>query len=140
MNPYVILAVVVAFVINGFYWDHHGHEAERVYQEGQIQQARADASEAARKDEHDKQEKVNETLRSQNTQLAKNNTDLNAALVRLRDRPLRPAGDNPRPECQGATGRELSREDAEFLTREAARADDIRTGLEACYQVMDVLK
>jgi hypothetical protein len=45
--------------------------------------------------------------------------------------------DTPGVECEGASGRELSREDAEFLAREAARADAIRAGLEACYAAID---
>lgn len=28
-NPWIILTVVVAFIANGFYWNHHGHVAER---------------------------------------------------------------------------------------------------------------
>ena len=38
---------------------------------------------------------------------------------------------------QGGTGATLFAEDAEFLIREAARADQIRTGLEACYKQYD---
>ena len=38
---------------------------------------------------------------------------------------------------QGGTGATLFAEDSEFLVREAARADQIRTGLEACYKQYD---
>jgi len=44
---------------------------------------------------------------------------------------------NTKSICQGATGKELSRPDAEFLTREAARADKIRLGLDICYKYAD---
>jgi len=38
---------------------------------------------------------------------------------------------------QSGTGATLYAEDAEFLIREAARADQIRAGLEACYKQYD---
>lgn len=41
------------------------------------------------------------------------------------------------PACQGSTGAELSREDAAFLVGEAARADEHRAALNACYQAYD---
>ncbi len=41
---------------------------------------------------------------------------------------------------QSGTGTTLFAEDAEFLIREAARADQIRVGLEACYQQYDSIK
>jgi hypothetical protein len=40
----------------------------------------------------------------------------------------------------GATGAELSREDAEFLAGEAARADAIRGALTACYTQYDAVR
>lgn len=51
-----------------------------------------------------------------------------AALLQLRKRPARsaaPSATNPTiaSQCSGSSGIELSGEDAEFLTREAARAD-----------------
>jgi hypothetical protein len=42
--------------------------------------------------------------------------------------------------AKGATGAELSREDAGFLTREAARADALRAELNYCYQMYDEAK
>jgi len=41
---------------------------------------------------------------------------------------------------QSGTGTTLSAEDAEFLIREAARADKIRVGLEACYKQYESIK
>lgn len=66
---------------------------------------------------------------------------LDTAVASLRDRPERAA----RPgtptaaasNCKGSTGAELSRPDAEFLTREAARADGVRADLAACYAQYD---
>lgn len=44
------------------------------------------------------------------------------------------------PACAGSTGAELSRPDAEFLIREATRADAQRESLGACYKAYDSLK
>lgn len=62
--------------------------------------------------------------------------DLDSALDELRQRPDRPVpGDAAAAgPCAGATGAELFRADAEFLAREAARADDLRAELGACQQ------
>lgn len=50
-----------------------------------------------------------------------------AALERLRNRPSRPNNDSPTEDRRSCRGTELYREDAEFLTREAARAEMILT-------------
>lgn len=107
-----------------------------------ISQSVAKAVSEARTVERKEQEIVNEALRTQNDSLAGIAAGLRHDIERLRQRPERPtvaAGvpTAPRPDCAGATGAELSRTDAEFLVREAARADDIRAGLVACYQVID---
>jgi hypothetical protein len=65
------------------------------------------------------------------------NNQLVDAIGELRKRPSRTDQAN-NGSC--GTGATLSAEDAEFLVREAARADKIRTGLEACYQQYDSLK
>jgi len=73
----------------------------------------------------------------------------NNLVISLRNRPTRavpsPSPDkNPAPsttDSGGArcTGRELSREDGEFLAREAYRADILRKALEACRNSYDGL-
>lgn len=47
------------------------------------------------------------------------------AVASLRNRPLRSSGPKAPQSTSSCTGRELYREDAEFLTREAARAERI---------------
>jgi polysaccharide pyruvyl transferase WcaK-like protein len=54
--------------------------------------------------------------------------DLDAALKRLRNRPVRPSAPDTSKDsavAEACTARELYREDAEFLTREAARANTV---------------
>ena len=64
------------------------------------------------------------------------NAQLVDAISELRKRPSRAqSADNG--SC--GTGTTLSAEDAEFLIREAARADKIRAGLNACYKQYDAL-
>ena len=66
--------------------------------------------------------------------------DINAKLVdainELRKRPNRPEN---ALSGQIGTGASLFAEDAIFLRREAARADEIRTGLDACYKQYDAI-
>ena len=139
MNPMLILAVVIAFVVNGFYWNAHGHNAENVAWTARIEKERADASEKARSTEKMWQGVVNGTVEEMQKRQTNIRRNLDIALDSLRDRPERAASvsDAPRVACAGGTGAELSRPDGEFLEREAARADEIRAGLVACYEVID---
>lgn len=41
--------------------------------------------------------------------------------------------------CEGGTGAGLSRQDAQFLAGEAARANELRAALSACYRAYDSL-
>lgn len=73
-----------------------------------------------------------------NEEINRISDQLDVALQRLRERPSRqPSTPGTR---QGANGSELSREDAEFLVREAARADQAVIELNACYRIYDEIK
>ena len=141
-SPMLILAVVIAFVANGFYWHAKGSNAENTRWTAKITAERLAATEAARAQEKTWQGVVNETAKSYQAKLVTVRRNLDVALDSLRHRPERPRDlpDHPRPDCQGGTGAELSRPDAEFLVREATRADEIRAGLDACYAYADALK
>lgn len=69
--------------------------------------------------------------------IASINSQLVDAIGQLRSRPDRTQG---APNGQGGTGLSLYASDAEFLTREAARADVLREALDACYKQYDALK
>jgi len=71
---------------------------------------------------------IQNKLQADNARIA---DQLANALERLRNRPER-LPDATLTTCKGATGAELSRPDAGFLEREAARADRLRSALEAC--------
>ena len=138
-NPWALLTLIIAFVLNGFYWNAHGSNAEHARMVANLESERAQALQKARDIETQWQEEVNEVTTKQAEKLAEVQHHLDVAIISLRDRPKRSATlpDTPRVECAGASGRELSREDAEFLAREAARADTLRVGLEACYAAYD---
>lgn len=63
------------------------------------------------------------------------NSQLNTVLVSLHNRPSRPPeAANDTGSSQACTGRELYREDGEFLAREAARAERVLTERNYYYQ------
>ena len=74
--------------------------------------------------------------KEKDAQITSINAQLVDAISELRKRPSRAQASS---NGQGGTGAALSAEDAGFLIREAARADIIRTGLDACYKQYDSL-
>ena len=87
--------------------------------------------------ERDYQAKADQIEKDKNVQIRNINTQLVDAISELRKRPGRTI-DPSNGSC--GTGATLFAEDAIFLRREAARADEIRAGLEACYKQYDALK
>ena len=89
---------------------------------------------------HDKeiqnQEDTDKIRKVKDEQIANINSQLANALIQLRSRPSRSENSN---NGQDRTGLSLSAEDATFLEWEAARADKLRTNLEACYSQYDAV-
>jgi len=139
LNPWVLLgalATAVGLLFGGYLW---GDSARNTAWLAKTETDKRKAIESALIVERANQEKANAAIRKQAADQAAINTRLRADLAGLRDRPER-SGDLSavsRLGCTGATGAELSRSDAEFLVGEAARADEIRAGLAACYAVID---
>ena len=95
----------------------------------------------ARAKEKELQRAANEITQKQMDDMAAINAGLVDDIIRLQSRKSRAdLPETTQATCQGATGRELSSNDAEFLTREAARADTIRAALKACYEYTDKVK
>lgn len=142
MNLYLILAVVIAFVLSTAYAFVRGDDYRDGKWKAKVNAEQLKATQEARTKEQMWQGVVNETAKNYQAKLAGVRRALGDDLERLRSRAERPAAvpDHPRTDCQGATGAELSRGDAEFLSREAARADEQRAGLAACYEYADALK
>ena len=122
----IVLTFFAGWTVNG--WRYQKKEAAQVIaQEKAIQQKIAQNQTATDQIRKDKDAQI----QSINDQLAN-------ALVQLRSRPSR--SQYSTNNGQDGTGRSLSAEDAEFLIREATRADKIRTALDACYKQYDEVK
>lgn len=103
-----------------------------------------EASELAREREQVMVSSADKIRKEKDAQIASLNTRLGTALSSLSERPQRPssASQGAPASCigAGATGAQLSREDAEFLVREAARADKLRSALDQCYRQYDSVR
>lgn len=90
-----------------------------------------------RQKEHQYQAAADEIRKAKDAQINAINSQLVDAISELRKRPSRTAEASNGQSCNG-TG--LYAEDAEFLIREASRADQIRVALQYCYQQYDSIK
>lgn len=136
-----ILIGIVAFALWTsavfLYGNSHGKKSLA----NSVNTATIEAIEKTRKEEQEKQEKINAFLKKQYNEVSNINSKLTNNIKRLHKREnRRHKSKDSGTTCKGATGKELSRPDAEFLTREAARADRIRLGLKTCYKYADELK
>lgn len=127
-NPYVLIASAVFLVLLtiGSYTKGRS-DMDAVWKERALE-----AEQQARATEHKLQEAANEITRKYQIERTRISSNLADALERLRERPARSVSEDSTPACTGGDGRSLSAEDAGFLVREAARADELRAALEAC--------
>lgn len=124
---YVKIGIVVfSLLFSGYCGYRIGHNQLVAYQQKQ-------AVETA-KLEKQQQAQADQIRKEKDAQIASINNQLVDAISQLHNRPNR-AQSASNGSC--GTGATLSAEDAEFLVREAARADQIRTGLDACYKQYD---
>jgi len=98
---------------------------------------KAAIAEETRQKEVEHQIATDEIRKVKDAQIRDINSKLVDAISELRSRSNSPTKTINGQDCNGAT---LSAPDAEFLIREAARADQIRIGLEACYKQYDSIK
>jgi signal transduction protein with GAF and PtsI domain len=147
MNPYFILGAVVAVV--GAYatghWQgdsagqakvHQAWDKERAAQMAQ----HAKDQELARQKEQQLQSGADNLRRERDHEVRNLNAKLLGITNGLRDRPDRPTTDKSgvsETTSSGSTGKgcdgsELYRSNAEFLIREAARAEELRASLRQC--------
>jgi hypothetical protein len=124
LNTYAIYAVVIITLFCG------GFVNGCSYQQSKQEQV-------IRAKEHKYQLDADQIRKEKDAQIRDINSKLVDAVSELRKRPSRAAETNPGQNCNGTR---LYAEDAEFLVREAARADEIRAGLQACYKQYDALK
>lgn len=152
VKPKLILAVtcvLIAICLYGIHWEtkrkavNEAIAETRASMQAEYTKKLLEASELARERERTMVESADKLRKDKDAQIANLNGRLSAALDGLRQRPQRPSpGQSPAPscDCSGATGSSLSREDAEFLVREAARADKLRSALDQCYKQYDSVR
>jgi len=124
INMYLIIAgVAVTLFCGGFVngCSYQQNKAEKV----------------VRDKEHEYQSAADTIRKEKDAQIKVINTQLVDAVSELRKRPSRTAETSAGSSCNGTS---LYAEDAEFLVREAARADEIRVGLQACYKQYEALQ
>lgn len=95
------------------------------------------AEKVIRDKEHQYQSDADKIRKAKDEQIKTINSQLVNAISELRKRSSRSTEANDGKSCNGSA---LYAEDAEFLIREAARADEIRIALEACYKQYDSIK
>jgi hypothetical protein len=122
-NIYLILLVIgVTLFFSGFYTGCS------------YQQSKAEKT--IRDKEHQYQADADKIRTDKDAQIKVINTQLVDAISGLRSRSSSPTKTINGQDCNGQA---LSAPDAEFLIREAARADEIRVALNACYQMYEAL-
>lgn len=139
-NPWVLLgalATAIGLLFGGYLW---GDSARNTAWLAKTETDNRKAIEEALTTERENHAKANTIIRQQVSEQAAIAQRLRIDLISLRNRADRASaeGHTSGSVCQGATGAQLSRPDAEFLSWEAARADDIRAGLIACYKIIDI--
>lgn len=129
-NPYVLIAggVVVLLLTIGGYFKGRA-DMDSVWKEKALV-----AEQQARVKEQELQEKTDAVTKKYQAERTRINARLADALEQLRQRPARPVSEDTQAPSNCGTGASLYAEDAGFLVREAARADELRAALDACQQ------
>ena len=124
LNTYVIYAGIAIILFCGGFVNgctYHQSKAEKVIREK----------------EHDYQANADKIRKDKDAQIKVISNQLVDAISGLRSRSSSATKTINGQDCNGQT---LSAPDAEFLIREAARADEIRVALGACYEQYESIK
>jgi len=124
LNTYIIYAGIAIILFCGGFVNgcsYHQSKAEKVIREK----------------EHEYQAEADLIRKNKDAQIKVINNQLVDAISGLRSRSSSATKTVNGQDCNGQT---LSAPDAEFLVREAARADEIRIALKACYEQYDTIK
>jgi hypothetical protein len=121
VNIYAIIAVVAVALFCGGFVNGCSYQQSK-------------AEKTIRDKEHQYQADADQIRKDKDAQIKVINTQLVDAVSELRKRPSRTAEASNGQSCNGTR---LFAEDSEFLVREAARADEIRVALDACYKQYD---
>lgn len=124
MNIYAIYAMVAITLFCGGFVNGCSYQQNK-------------AEKTIRDKEHQYQADADEIRKAKDDQIKTINSQLVDAVSELRKRTSRTSEATNGKGCNGTS---LYSEDAEFLIREAARADEIRVGLQACYAQYEAIK
>lgn len=131
-------ALAIALVLAASHWKAYrmgeaSIQADWTAEKLAIEKNKAKLVEANIARTNDLQAKADTIKRTKDAEIERLRDHLDAALISLRNRPERPT-DLPTPTGSepSCTGRSLFHSDADFLVREAARADDQRLQLTEC--------
>ena len=148
MNPWLILGFVLAVAAAGGAGLYQGHELgvaevqQKWDKERAAQMAEHAAAQAAAREKEQELQASADLLRKDKDREIRDLNARTAALTNsLRDRPSRPTAETSTVSSTASagcaptscTGAGLSREDAQFLAGEAARADELRASLKQCH-------
>ncbi len=124
---FYIYASLIVIALAGVGYGKHEHTIFEEYKAEEVANARLK--------EHQLQDATDQIRKDKDAQINAINNQLANAFIELRNRPSR---DNKvSGNGQSGTGATLFAEDAAFLDREAARADTLRSALNACYKQYD---
>lgn len=147
MNPWFLLGTTLVVAAAGAGGLYKGRalgmaEVQQAWDNEKTQQyaAYAEAQDAARLREQALQASADKLRKDKDAEIRNLNARATALTNSLRERPSRPTTDSSSvpstasvgPAPASCTGSGLSREDAEFLAGEAARADELRASLRQC--------
>jgi hypothetical protein len=126
VNIYAIIAVVAVALFCGGFVNGCSYQQSK-------------AEKVIREKEHQYQADADKIRKSKDEQLKVINTQLNDTIVSLRNasRADKTIDGQTSKFCDGS---QLFREDGIFLAREAARADEVRVALDACYKQYEAIK
>jgi hypothetical protein len=124
VNIYAIIAVVAVALFCGGFINGCSYQQSK-------------AEKTIRNKEHQYQADADKIRKEKDVQIKAINSELVDAVSELRKRTSRSSETTDRKSCNGTS---LYAEDAEFLIREASRADEIRVSLESCYKQYESIK
>ena len=152
MNPYVIIGVVAAIGVAGAGGLYQGHqlgkaEVQQAWDKEKAEQYAqyAKAQEEARAKEQELQANADQLRKEKDAEIRNITARANALSNSLQQRQTRPSETSSLPSSSGTrptscSGKELYREDGEFLVRVAREADELRSALKQCYTQYEALR
>lgn len=154
MNPYLVAGAVIAVAVAGAAGyiqgaDHGRAEVQAAWdkEKAKLAEEYAKAQAAAREKEQQLQAQADQLREETNAKTQELAVRAASLADSVRKRPERTAPASTVSSTAGAvcpacscTGATLSREDAGFLVREAARADELRIALDACVRQYEKMR